>query len=450
MNRIRPGAIDRLVGQNLKKPWRARWRERDAHGGSVQRSLCFEERDEAVLHLQRVDAVVRRAQPSILDGPIGRPGRLIDLIPVYTQFMIDRQTGMDSVRNTKASLGWMLRKDKIATPIEYIHEITYGLLFEFVQRNWHDNADRGKQRLHQIKTFLRRMQKRRIKIDPEALTLNAKEFGPPKPVLRKGVWTDADIKAIMAELTRPRETEQLVFGKRTINGVRLNERIYYENRLAFAPIFLLLLRYPLRPITACRLDVRDWIPDERVLILRAEAVKNRHPQALPIDALTAAVLDKCARGKEPTSPLFSAPQSSDLEIRRWNRDFMSKLMLDLLKRAGVSGSLYRAKHTACSYLLRAHQSDLKLVSAYTGHQDLRQLMGYNLVPADRERRISRGYDQLDRESEGAQSGMVIGRFLESGDASVPPAIQADPAVSGPDAQADGEQNGGDEPLSGVA
>jgi len=394
----RRGSLKRLKNDS-PHPWRARWYEPDAAGKSCVRSKCFATKEEGVTHLALIVAAINRLEPTILDQARGKVGCFQDLVPVYLQQYKDRRVNSMTISTIKSSLEWIISDNGLT----HVHQIDYEMLRKYAHRRCSLTADRGRKRISMIQTFLREMKLMGYRIHEDALVLTARKLGAKKPVQRRGSWSEAHLQAIFTELMSPLPDKSLCYyGKRTLNDWALNEPIYYRNRRSFAPVFLLLLRYPIRPITACSLNVGDWDPVHNILHVRPEITKNEEEVRLPIDSFMASLLNQSIIGKSLGDPLFSDPKSTLIDIRRWRRPHLSEVAMDILKRARVPGvetripgSLYRVKHTSCTTMSRTHRGDLPLVAMYTGHKDVKNLVKYLQQPEDRANVVSNEYERLN-------------------------------------------------------
>ena len=158
--------------------------------------------------------------------------------------------------------------------------------------------------------------------------------------------------------------------------------------------------YGPRPVEVTRLKVADWNSKTSTVHLPGAITKNGHHRSFVVDQQTARWLDAAA-GTRPGWDLTvdavhtRRPGGEALFRNRfsagWRHDSLKQAIAIQIKNAGLRGSPYSLRHTACTRLCRLAKGDLGVVQSITGHRTLSELQKYLHITADRQRLIADAY-----------------------------------------------------------
>lgn len=148
---------------------------------------------------------------------------------------------------------------------------------------------------------------------------------------------------------------------------------YKSDRLR--AMFALLIFQGVRQVEITRLDVEDLnLKDGKVMLHRkGRDEKNREylrPQT--IEALT----DYLESSGKKSGPLFTNEATNGNNERLTTRS-IRKIVGQVLKEAGVDGSVHGFRHWYATILLLEHPGELDTVAELTGHSNLNMLKVYN-------------------------------------------------------------------------
>ena len=252
-----------------------------------------------------------------------------------------------------------------------------------------------------IKTFLRWVRRQRVAIDPDVL-----DYKAPKHTAAESVaWTEEEVGLLLKELSRSNQAEIIPSGIGTGRGSKeiVDRKLATRGwmiRRGLLPMITLMVRYGPRPVEATRLTVAHWHSRTASLHLPGTITKNGHPRTFVVDADTARWLDAAASTRDPWDLALDAvhtrrPGTEPLFRNRfgkgWRHDSLKQAIAIQIKKAGIRGSPYSLRHTACTRLCRMAKGDLAVVQSITGHRTLSELQKYLHITADRQRLIADAY-----------------------------------------------------------
>ena len=252
-----------------------------------------------------------------------------------------------------------------------------------------------------IKTFLRWVRRQRIAIDSEVLDYKAPKHTPAESV----VWTEDEVALLFKECSRPNHAEVLASGIGTGRGspetmARAVASREWKIRQTLLPLLHLMVCYRPRPVEISRLRVVDWNNRTSTLHLPGSITKNGYPRSFVLDAGMARWLDAAASTRDAWDPALDAVHTrwaggESLFRNRfgegWRHDSVKQAIAIQIKNAGIRGSPYSLRHTACTRLCRLAKGDLAVVQSISGHRTLSELQKYLHITADRQRLIADAY-----------------------------------------------------------
>jgi integrase len=218
-------------------------------------------------------------------------------------------------------------------------------------------------------------------------------------------WTEEEVALLMKEVSRSNHAEIIPSGIGTGRGskeivARMVATREWKIRRCLLPLINLMVRYAPRPVEVTRLTVAHWHSRTASLHMPGTITKNGHPRTFVMDADTARWLDAAASTRDPwdlapdavhtrrpgTEPLFRNRFSMG-----WRHDSLKQAIAIQIQKAGIRGSPYSLRHTACTRLCRMANGDLAVVQSITGHRTLSELQKYLHITADRQRLIADAY-----------------------------------------------------------
>ena len=372
------------------KRWRVRWRERGSH-----LSKSFPSEAKAKQYAREV-GVVLSLHSLVRDNTI-EAGRLVDLLPRYLEVLKARnRPGSAYASNVKDLINrWMLHLNW-----ETSLDIDQAALDEVVY-HYGKHRSTARKSIIAIKTFLRWVKRQRTAIDPEVLDYQAPRHIPAESV----AWTEDEVALLLKEVGRPNAAPNLPSGLGTGRGspeisARMVATKEWKIRRSLIALVHLMVCYAPRPVEVTRLRVADWNSRTQTLHLPAAITKNGHPRSFVVDQEMAKWLDAAASTRDPWDlPLDAVhtrrPANEPLFRNRlgpgWRHDSLKQAIAIQIKNAGLRGSPYSLRHTACTRLCRLAKGDLAVVQSITGHRTLSELQKYLHITADRQRIIADAY-----------------------------------------------------------
>lgn len=370
--------------------WRVRWRERGRYF-----SKTFTTEQAAKVYARQV-GVALQVHSLVRDHTI-EPAPLAETLTKYLVILAARsRTGSLYADNVKALItrcqqqgGWQFTTDIDAAALDAV-VYAYG-----------QHRSTARKTVIAIKTFLRWVRQQRIAIDAEVLDYKAPKHTPGESV----AWTEEEVGVLMKELNRPNHAEVIPSGIGTGRGSKeivdrmLATRVW-KIRQGLLPLVMLMARYGPRPVEVTRLTVAHWHSRTQSLHMPGTITKNGHPRTFVVDADTARWLDAAASTRDPWDMTLDAvhtrrPGTEPLFRNRfgkgWRHDSLKQAIAIQIKNAGIRGSPYSLRHTACTRLCRLAQGDLAVVQSITGHRTLSELQKYLHITADRQRVIADAY-----------------------------------------------------------
>ncbi|MEK7414211.1 MAG: tyrosine-type recombinase/integrase [Planctomycetota bacterium] len=358
--------------------WQVRWRE-----NGVQFARTFSKRPEADDFVRQV-GVIKNIQSAVAASMV-EPGKLVDLIPEYTDFV--------RAKNKHASIHADQVRDCLFRSIKrmdvtWTNEINARAINRLVSIHG-DHKSTLKKAISIIKTFLRWVRQSHLLIDEEILGYKAAKYIPKE----RQSWTEDEVRRLLAECDKPNAADTLPSGDGTGRGSpeivsRMVATRDYRTRQAVRPALWLMLRYGPRPIETAKLSVGDWNPRSRTLTLPSRITKNGHARSFVVDPETADQLTAAAGRRPPSDPLFCTYKG---EGHPWTSHHLTDRVGVLIKRAKLPGTPYCCRHTACSRLIVLAQGDLPLVQSITGHRSLAELSRYSHATVERRNIIADAY-----------------------------------------------------------
>lgn len=346
-----------------------RYRERRA-GATRHCSATFATAEEAEAFARSVankrkQAQYARQDPSIMEQYRRPPGVIVDLLP---EFISAKFAGSKLGSAHPRSTAYVLRHSLELMGWRSTTEVGAAELTKLMQHYAHKNASQV-QYIGTWLNFLAWADAKKYAVDHSFHEIRR----PAANSTPTYAFTYHEVERIMAELQRPlpasvhrkarRHTEEWANKLREINDAAM--------RQAFLPIFWIQVYWALRPYEACRLTIDNWHAETRTLTIPTAVAKNQKQRAFVVDAVTARMLDSLCRGRDRNDYLFLAARGG-----QYTPEMQTRYATRLLDRLGIRGTLYSARHHACSrwcVLLRGNIPDIQTI---TGHLSLSQLERY--------------------------------------------------------------------------
>ena len=186
-------------------------------------------------------------------------------------------------------------------------------------------------------------------------------------------WTDMECARLLDALQRPAAPELCVRARRHGGAWRTKmvAMLDWRSRYVLFPITWLMCHWAPRPLEACLLNVRDYDPVSRTLTIPTAVAKNRCMRSFVVDMRTAVILKRQVEDRLPNAPLFYGTRG-----RRWDRVILFRQLKRVMGYAHIPGSMYSARHHACTMLCRLLRGDLPRIKAITGHKQVSELNRY--------------------------------------------------------------------------
>lgn len=357
--------------------WQVRWRER-----GQQHARNLDSRATAEQFMRKV-GVIKDAQ-SVVAASLAQPGRILDLAPDYVELVRAKNKPGSSHAD---QVGDILRRSAQRMGVTWTSEIDTAALDRLVRAH---GAHRStlKKAVSTIKTFLRWARRSRLLIDEWALDYQAPRHIPEERLS----WSEEQVVRLVVECDKPNEADALPSGDGTGRGspeimARMAAtRDYLARQAVRAPLWL-MLRYGPRPIEVAKLSVANWDARLRTLTLPARITKNGHSRSFVVDVETAELVTAAAGSREARQPLFLTSRQA-----AWTSHHLTDTVTVLIQRAGLPGTAYCCRHTACSRLIVLAKGDLPLVQSITGHRTLSELQRYLHATGERRHTIADAYD----------------------------------------------------------
>ena len=370
--------------------WRVRWRE---CGNQLSKTFTTE---QAAKHYARQVGVALQVHSLVRDHTV-EPGRMTETLASYLVILAARsRTGSLYADNVKTVInrwqthfGWEVTTDIDESALDAV-VYAYG-----------QHRSTARRTVIAIKTFLRWVRRQHMAIDPDVL-----DYKAPKHTAAESVaWTEEEVGLLMKEFSRSNQAEIIPSGIGTGRGSKeIVDRMVatrdWKIRRGLLPMITLMVRYGPRPVEATRLTVAHWHSRTASLHLPGTITKNGHPRTFVVDADTARWLDAAASTRDPWDMALDAvhtrrPGTEPLFRNRfgkgWRHDSLKQAIAIQIKKAGIRGTPYSLRHTACTRLCRMAKGDLAVVQSITGHRTLSELQKYLHITADRQRLIADAY-----------------------------------------------------------
>lgn len=370
--------------------WRVRWREQ---GRCLSKTFATE---PDAKHFAKQVGVALQVHSLVRDHTV-EPGDLTETLARYIELLRGRgRSGschatnvLTAITRWQKQFSWEVTTDIDETALD---GVVYAL---------GPHRSTARKTVIAIKSFLRWVRRQHLAIDPDVLDFLTPKHAPAESV----AWTEDEVALLLQECSRSNRAEVIPSGIGMGRGSQqVIERMvatrHWKIRRCLLPMLQLMVRYGPRPVEVTRLRVSDWRSRTASLHMPGTITKNGHPRTFIVDGETARWLDAAASSRDPwdlaldavhtrrpgTDPLFRHRNG-----RGWRVDNLRQGLESQIQKAGIRGTPYTLRHTACTRLCRLAKGDLAVVQSITGHRTLSQLQTYLHITADRQRVIADAY-----------------------------------------------------------